>query len=69
MWTVVTNIQDQEWHHSYKSETYKSDDQTNIDKYGVAANIVEYKININLPIYQHYKIQDIKAIISYKKWM
>ena len=27
----------------------KSDDQTNIDKYKVAANITEYHIIINLP--------------------
>ena len=31
-----------------KGKLKKSDDQTNIDKYGLAANITEYHIKINL---------------------
>ena len=31
----------------YKTKFKKSDDQTDIDKYRVAANITEYYINLN----------------------
>ena len=50
-----------------KTELKKADDQTDIDKYSVAANNTEYLlyvIKINLP-YKHYnKIHDDKTIIS-----
>ncbi len=51
-----------------KTKLKNSDDQTNIDRYRVAANI-RYKISyikINLPKNYHSKIHD-KAIISYKQ--
>ena len=38
------------------------DDQTNIDKYRVAATITECYIKINLPYKHHSKIYDDKAI-------
>ncbi len=42
-----------------------SDDQTNIDKYRLAANITEYHIKSKLISTNHYhKIYDDKAIIS-----
>ena len=53
-----------------KTKLKKSDDLTNIDKYRVAANITEYHImyyiKINLPKNYHFKIHDVKAIITCK---
>ena len=46
-----------------------SDDQTNIDKYRLAANITEYYTKINLPQNHFSKIQEYKAIILNKKIM
>ena len=40
-----------------------SDDQTNIDKYRLAADFTEYLI-ISKLTFHHYKIHDDKAIIS-----
>ncbi len=54
-----------------KAKLKKSDDQMNIDKFRVAANIIEYH-NIyknNLPKNHHSRIHDDKAIISCKKSM
>ena len=45
----------------YKNEVKKTDDQTNIEKYRIAANIIEYQsyyIKINLPKNHHSKIHD-----------
>ena len=44
----------------------KSDNQTNIDKYRVAANVSEYYIKINLPSNHHSKIHNNKAVILCK---
>ncbi len=46
----------------------KSDDQTNNDKYKVAANITElsYYIKINFSENQHSEIKDDMAIISWR---
>ena len=47
----------------------KTDDQTNIDKYRVAANIreqVSYYIKINFPQNHHSKVHADKAIIYVK---
>ena len=51
-----------------KAKLKNSDDQTNIDRYRVAANITEYHIILKLifPKNHHSKIHDDKAIISYK---
>ncbi len=49
-----------------KAKLKKSDDQTNIDNYRVAAKISEYHIKINLPQYQNSKIHD-DIIIPCKK--
>ena len=38
----------------------KSDDQTNIDTYRVAANIIEYQIKIKFPKNHHSKIMMIR---------
>ena len=48
-----------------KAKLRKSDDQTNIDKYRVAAKITGY--HINLPKNHHTKIHDCKSIISCEK--
>ncbi len=50
-----------------KEKLKKSDDQTRIEKYGVAANITEYRIQIISyqsyhPINHHFKIHDDKSI-------
>ena len=49
-----------------KAQLKKSDDQTKIDKYRVAANITEYNIKINLPKNHNFKIHIDKANISCK---
>ncbi len=47
-----------------KAKLKKSDDQTNIDKYRIAANITEYYIiKISLPKNLHSIIPEDKAII------
>ncbi len=54
-----------------KAKLNKSDDQTNIDKYSVATNIIEYHSYYNKIFHfcKHYsKIHD-KAIISRQKCM
>ncbi len=52
-----------------ESKLKKSDDQTNIDKYRIVANITEYCIiskNLFISNNNHFKIHDDKAIISCK---
>ena len=56
-----------------KAKFKKSDDQTNIDKYRVAANITEYHIQkyvkVNLTKNHPFKIFDDEAIFSCTKCM
>ena len=50
-----------------KAKLNKSDDQPNIDKYKIAANIKKILyVKINLPKNHHPKFHDDKAIISSK---
>ncbi len=50
-------------------EFKKSNDQTYIDKYRVAANITKYHITSKLIFLRNSKIREDKAIISCKKCM